>query len=1723
IPGEARVVSVADVELVGSYYTRMQTQNPGDDAIRIVGENYRSLIVADTSVAGHSADYAGRGVDQGFFGNDVPGVRTLDHHGDFALGAEGQTDARNSTMKMLDVMEEALARHDGNIERAVQELNIGAATTDNLGDGGWCVWMARNQRQVLADGNLRNMIREATFFEDVSAFGTTYLGQEGSPALQLQAAIFFEYNRILDEHGIVGTDRFSDAQAASILEQACAAIDHMVADETARAQAADAFFRDVEGTAHLASEEAVISNASVDGQVVFFDTSKLGGASTFTRFLAIPRAHALSMHVNCVPLPGNKYLYFVGIPHDRSLPSGKSLVDVVDRVRAAEAAKAVALGIEAQDIWVAKAEVMFVAKGKTSLLTPDELSAILTDPDLGLFGSKAVTELPTPDKVTGPLATVTGRDGVYRLLDAQDPDNVTVIGPIDQNANQMFRVRLSDVTPLQRKTIDETQAQDMPVAFSHHLLTMRERSRRYTLEMGSQGKDFGLDLSHESVAGVHAMLRFDKAKDSYAIAPRRGQAVWIKRGNDTFCLPGDSKSIKEFYLQDGDLIQFGDAIPIRFEKPTHTMHAYPQVSQSTVNELAALPPVVIAEPVNIDGALITRDHRGFYYVTEPGAEGVTLLDHGTLIKTDNGYVTFKRPEFAAGDGAMFKGGDLREQWVVVKSEGDQITIWREGSDERIVSASELSKMTDDDQHSFAGSDYSRYQKARPAQAQPAVPAAPSIAKNDIVSIEGQEGTYQVVDFKGDDAFVIGPQESAEPNLLKFPKSQMLLADVQQANIDVASMPEAFSRKMVSLQKNALRPGVLPIVLMRKGSAEQYGLDFTHPSNENLNVIFSYKQEGDFYELTAMGEGQVIITRDGDSVPVPISNGEHQVILKDGDIIQFGETAPFRWQEPERIDLDAPSHENPIAMDLDARQSRVPVVDVAQPIVPVTRARAEADVLHLKRLFRSKTTLHFGPSKSLERKVLTIMPDAEIFVAASKLKHHGRIEVMQDPKGTRVIKFIDAITGAEEFFLPEEIIAVRERGDEGYAQSMDLCRVDNPHLADKSINASGRLGNRMQVLVDYTDPRLQRFFKKSGLEKLRTVLDEGNLNKQDAAQAAWQIIKTKVKYDYSRLEEDGSPDNRMYNLSEFLDEGVCNERGMLLQVALQYLGIESQLEKGTVVRKYDADPLQGQRVFGRHAWVRVTDPDILKPREILILDPQVDDPLYSYYLPNGRIYVLDTQTLFVRDRAETFVIGASAREAFVNGAAMLEGADGVGARSATDTGIISADEMARSTLDPDARMDTGEIVVDVSTVPQRGHPARHQEPIGRVELKGSEFDSSNFAQQLARFTDDVESRETIPLEIHVDDITLINRTEFDNTIKTTFQETGATWSVVAIHDQKTNQVVYHYVNIDPSVGSPKVLEIPVRSSVERGHQIAKQYMTIDDYSKIEETISHWPIENQNLFWQEIESLVCQVVEPRIILPFGGKNKPFKISTDHPNVSAQINGLLATIDPYFQPLESMKPFRRVVGTHEQAVDYHVTNPKPSDYLTQEGLSNTFIDNTGQPQEYFVPHYVQEKIDGWMNLVTHDLNTETKGKLVVETRDDGSLMIVDFIPHATISESIVLSAIQDYGEGQMHSLALPAGRVSRILGYDSEVANPVSVEGLTTIDMHTHFYGDQMQSAYQDSPSPPDFRSKGVKKIEAVCTPKSGLIFYVRATEDDPDFGKHTTIYSRDMTSEQQGGNT
>ncbi|EKD42705.1 MAG: hypothetical protein ACD_73C00049G0001, partial [uncultured bacterium] len=238
---------------------------------------------------------------------------------------------------------------------------------------------------------------------------------------------------------------------------------------------------------------------------------------------------------------------------------------------------------------------------------------------------------------------------------------------------------------------------------------------------------------------------------------------------------------------------------------------------------------------------------------------------------------------------------------------------------------------------------------------------------------------------------------------------------------------------------------------------------------------------------------------------------------------------------------------------------------------------------------------------------------EIFHRTKMTKYVGYLSQFLDGKGEIKYLFETEDRTHSVIYDPSEISSIQERGNTEKTKELNTKFIRVPlHKAQfkqGSYNQSGKDGvkKRMMVRVDFADPRLANFINQK-FAPIRDMLDAGKITRKKAAIKIYEIIRDQVPYDYERLDV-GIP-NQLYSLGDFIEKGVCNERGMLVQIGLQYLGIESKLEKGPF-----SSPTS------RHAWVRVNDDSIQE----IILDPQnpqvisKDMPGYYLYQDDGTAF------------------------------------------------------------------------------------------------------------------------------------------------------------------------------------------------------------------------------------------------------------------------------------------------------------------------------------------------------------------------------------------------------------------------------------------------------------------------------------------------------------------------
>ncbi len=318
--------------------------------------------------------------------------------------------------------------------------------------------------------------------------------------------------------------------------------------------------------------------------------------------------------------------------------------------------------------------------------------------------------------------------------------------------------------------------------------------------------------------------------------------------------------------------------------------------------------------------------------------------------------------------------------------------------------------------------------------------------------------------------------------------------------------------------------------------------------------------------------------------IPV-NPHVNVSLCDGDIIRMGR-AYFRWslQQGQPYLINVKGVDQAASVRLMSERS-VPLV-AEQPL--------------LERL------------QAMQGEVV------ELFTVGDKEKLVGRVDHIDGQGKGAVVHLRD--NGWSQSVALSDILTVRGRAEPLVTDYIHP-NVAHPQFQDRSINISGTDGSGKVVLVDFADPRLTHFLE-THMRPIRHSLAAQTLSERQAAEAAWRIVRDYVPYDRARLYM--SLPNQMYRLGDFIERGVCNERGMLLQVAYQFIGLNSRMEKG---------PFMG----GRHAWTRAHVSDEHGQAFELILDPQRDSVI-DVNRDDFAVFYNDDSSPFAQLKAATIAIG-----------------------------------------------------------------------------------------------------------------------------------------------------------------------------------------------------------------------------------------------------------------------------------------------------------------------------------------------------------------------------------------------------------------------------------------------------------------------------------------------------
>jgi len=314
---------------------------------------------------------------------------------------------------------------------------------------------------------------------------------------------------------------------------------------------------------------------------------------------------------------------------------------------------------------------------------------------------------------------------------------------------------------------------------------------------------------------------------------------------------------------------------------------------------------------------------------------------------------------------------------------------------------------------------------------------------------------------------------------------------------------------------------------------------------------------------------------------------------------------------------------------------------------------------------------------------------------------------------------------------------------------------------------------------------------------------------------------------------------------------------------------------------------------------------------------------------------------------------------------------------------------------------------------------------------------------------------------------------------------------------TELVFYEDVQSEASVVSDVATVLtPEQQSIQRGKDLVRTHYK-GDVAALEARVSTWPADVQERFWKEVSVIYefSQTPDVRKRLVPGKGAVPYKEVAR--SFDVELDNVAYYVGSFFLPVEKGVKFRRLSGTPHQVYDFHIQNPRPDNYQDAPIAQQIdFVDEQGNPQRYLVPDYVVKKVEAWLAIASNGVQTETKGDFVQEVQEDGTVLIVDFIPKSAVSESLAFienqrDVYQD-GEIKINSFALTEQQ-KRVLGVP-EGSNPsVDRTGLDLIHFHSHF----SWSKYSDQPSPQDMRNK--LGVAVVWTPGAGLVFYTSGTTE------------------------
>lgn len=318
----------------------------------------------------------------------------IDHHGRHFDPKNPEVDA---TMKFLDTMETALKGPGTMAEKIARFKQDNAIhSTNNLGDGAWSAWIAKNAERVMLDPALRAKIRLATEFEDFGFFGgKAYALAKTNPALaeavELQQAVFKLYDQALARSGVKGSDRFDSLPAPQqriLMDEVMQGMTRVLDDVAFRQTSAKAFAADIEAakaqvqaarTGLTPEAKAQLAAEGVDAKLLddmfIYNSDKIQGGGTFANWGGPAVAHESGLQMNFKSLPGDRTQFILAVPNGKAAQNLKPLGEAIAK---ANAEKAAGMGLKPADAGaVMGRDALQFAFAPGLVLTPQEILMVM--------------------------------------------------------------------------------------------------------------------------------------------------------------------------------------------------------------------------------------------------------------------------------------------------------------------------------------------------------------------------------------------------------------------------------------------------------------------------------------------------------------------------------------------------------------------------------------------------------------------------------------------------------------------------------------------------------------------------------------------------------------------------------------------------------------------------------------------------------------------------------------------------------------------------------------------------------------------------------------------------------------------------------------------------------------------------------------------------------------------------------------------------------------------------------------------------------------------------------------------------------------------------------------------------------------------------------------------------------------------------------------------------